>query len=839
MTTTPTAARRPRHRARVAAALLLVTATAVGATSTVTSARADDAVPLLTTESTAWSYLETGVDPSAGSTDPLSWTADDFDDSQWKNAQGSFGAKGGKATGMGGGYAVDTLLQQYLPGGTVDVPTYFFRSSLELTADQLAGWKSLTADVVYDDALVVYVNGTKVVGYEDSRIADFEGNVGYAGDGGGDPDRSTFTIDPALLHAGENTVSVALYQDRSTSSDIYFDFLSLTPVSASAEATISDVFLNVGADESQRAVSWYSDSTSAEEAQLALTKDVTGGVFPARASSFASTSGVATDGQNWHHATLTGLVPSTSYSYRVGSDADGWSETYVFETQATGDYGFLFIGDAQIGAGETARDTAGWVETMGKASGEFPDTSFVLSAGDQVNTASNELQYDGFLAPSQTKTLPFATNIGNHDVASKAYEQHFAMPNVSETAGRPDAARAGGDYWFIYQDTLYISFNSNDRDDAGHADFARKVIAEHGDEARWTIVTFHHSVYSVASHATDGDIVTRRAELPPVMSELDVDLVLMGHDHVYVRSYLMSGTTPVHTDEPVDGTVAPEGDEVLYVTANSSSGSKYYDIQSQDFDFSAVQNQEYTPNFTNVEVTADSIAMTTYRTTDMAVVDEVTLSRPADPTEPPVDPTDPTTPPVDPTTPPVDPTTPPVDPGTGDEDPTAVPLSELTEATHTLVVTAVDEAEGTLTATVPRRLAGAALDWFVHSEPVYLGDDPSDDDGVLTLRLPEGLGAGTHTLVGQTDATGAETWGTFELTAVSDPLPGTPGAGGAGSGTGADTGAGTSAGGSTTTAQADGALAFTGSDALPLAAGALLVLLAGLALVIRARRRRA
>jgi hypothetical protein len=829
MTTTPTAARRPRHRARVAAALLLVTATAVGATSTATSARADDAVPLLTTESTAWSYLETGVDPSAGSTDPLSWTSDDYDDSAWKTAQGSFGAKSGKATGMGGGYAVDTLLQQYLPGGTVDVPTYFFRSSLDLTADQLAGWKSLTADVVYDDALVVYVNGTKVVGYEDSRVAEHTGNVGYAGDGGGDPDRSTFSIDPALLHAGENTVSVALYQDRSTSSDIYFDFLSLTPVSASAEATISDVFLNIGADESQRAVSWYSDSTSAEEAQLALTKDVTGGAFPARASSFPSTSGTATDGQNWHHATLTGLVPSTSYSYRVGSDADGWSDTWTFETQATGDYGFLFIGDAQIGAGETVRDTAGWVETMGTASGAFPDTSFVLSAGDQVNTASNELQYDGFLAPPQTKTLPFATNIGNHDVASKAYEQHFAMPNVSETAGRPDANRAGGDYWFLYQDTLYISFNSNDRDDAGHADFARKVIAEHGDEARWTIVTFHHSVYSVASHATDSDIVTRRAELPPVMSELDVDLVLMGHDHVYVRSYLMSGTTPVHADEPVDGTVTPEGDEVLYVTANSSSGSKYYDIQSQDFAFSAVQNQEYTPNFTNVEVTADSIAMTTYRTADMTVVDEVTLSRPADPTEPPVDPTDPTTPPVDPTTPPVDPTTPPVDPGTGDEEPTAVPLSELTEATHTLVVTAVDEAEGTLTATVPRRLAGAALDWFVHSEPVYLGDDPSDDDGVLTLRLPEGLGAGTHTLVGQTDATGAETWGTFELTAASDPIvvdPGATGPGATGPGAGDVDGAG------------DGdELAFTGSDAFPLAAGALLVLLAGLALVVRARRR--
>jgi hypothetical protein len=814
MTSTPTAVRRPRRRAWVAAALALVAVTAAGATSTVTSAAADDTVPLLTTDSTEWAYLETGDDPAPAPAGPLSWTTADYDDSAWKTARGSFGAKSGGATGMGGGLVVDTLLSQYLPDGA-DVPTYFFRTGFDLTAEQIAGWKSLSADVVYDDALVVYVNGQKVAGYEDSRVT---GNVGYAGDGGGDPDRSTFSVDASLLRAGENTVSVALHQDRATSSDVYFDLLSLTPVSTTTEATISDVFLNIGADETQRAVSWYSDSTSPEEAQLARTADVTDGAFPARASSFPSTTGAATDGQNWHHATVSGLVPETSYSYRVGSDADGWSPTYTFETQAEGDYSFLFVGDAQIGAGETAADTAGWVDTMAVASTSFPDTSFVLSAGDQVNTASNEQQYDGFLSAPQTKSLPFATNIGNHDVASLAYEQHFAMPNVSETAGRPDANRAGGDYWFLYDDTLYISFNSNDRDDAGHAAFAREVIAEHGDEARWKVVTFHHSVYSVASHATDGDIVTRRAELPPVMSELDVDLVLMGHDHVYVRSYLMSGTEPVGTDGPVTGTLTPEGDEVLYVTANSSSGSKYYDIQTQDFAFSAVQNQEYTPNVTNVEVSDDSIALTTYRSSDMTVVDRVALERPADPTEPP----------VDPTTPPVDPTVPPVDPGEGDGEPSPVPLSELTEATHTLVVTDVDEAEGTITATVPRRLAGAALDWFVHSDPVYVGDDPSDDDGVITLRLPEGLGAGTHTLVGQTDQ-GAETWGTFELTATSDPITAAPGT----------DGTGPAPDGSAGPARPDGSLAFTGGELLPLTAGALVVLLAGLVLVLRSRARRA
>ncbi len=32
---------------------------------------------------------------------------------------------------------------------------------------------------------------------------------------------------------------------------------------------------------------------------------------------------------------MPGLKPSTKYFYRVGSDADGWSETFAITSQAT------------------------------------------------------------------------------------------------------------------------------------------------------------------------------------------------------------------------------------------------------------------------------------------------------------------------------------------------------------------------------------------------------------------------------------------------------------------------------------------------------------------------
>ena len=827
MTSQHPARRRRTGRAVAATTAALAALAATTLIGSVPAATADEA-PLVESGVTDWQYLEDGSDPAAGQDDRTAWTTGALPAGDWKTGAGSFGAKNGAATGMGGGLAVDTLLDQYLEDGT-DVPTYFFRTSFEADATDLAAWKSLTAEVVYDDALVVYVNGQRVAGFEDAAVTE---NVQYAGDNGSDPDHSTFSVDASVLHEGTNDVAVALYQGRSNSSDVYFDMESLTPVDAATPAQISDVVMTIGADESSRNLAWYSDSAADEVAQVVPAAQLVDGAFPASAATeVASTSGTATDGQQYHHATLAGLAPSTEYAYRVGSDADGWSTVTRFRTgDGDGDYSFVFIGDAQIGAsGNVASDTQGWVDTLDAAEQAFPGSEMVFSAGDQVNTASNEAQYEGFLSPAQLQRIPLVTNIGNHDVASLAYEQHFALPNVTTEYGKPDATRAGGDYWFTYGDTLYISFNSNDMDDAGHAEFARKVIEEHGDEARWKVVTFHHSVYSVASHSSDSDIVTRRAELPPAMSELDVDLVLMGHDHVYVRSHLMSGTTPVGTDEPVSEDVTPSGDEVLYVTANSSSGSKYYDIKDTVFDFSAVQNQEYTPNFTNVEVTGDTIAMTTYRSEDLSVVDTVTLHKPAgetDPTDPGTDPTDPTEPGTDPTDPtepgtdPTEPTTPgtdPTDPSTPGSDPTApaddapvaADLSTLTEATHTLRVNAVDTEAGTVTVTVPRELAGTPFDWFVHSDPEYLGDAPTDDDGVLTLRLPVELEDGTHTLVAQRADGSVATWATFAF--VTDPVTGEP----------------------------TGELAFTGAEVLPLAAGSALALLAGLGIALAARRRRA
>ncbi len=202
------------------------------------------------------------------------------------------------------------------------------------------------------------------------------------------------------------------------------------------------------------------------------------------------------------------------------------------------------------------------------------------------------------------------------------------MPNVDLLGGTIDT-RAGGDYWFIYNNVLFMSINSNELSTAKHKAFLEKVIAQYGESVNWKVVTFHHSVYSTASHESDADIIQRRNELPNVFSDLGIDVVLMGHDHVYTRTYMMEGTTPVVSEDQIVSSEVtnPEKGQVLYITVNSASGSKYYSIHNKNFPYAAVKNQENIPNITNVEVTDTSFRITTYRSTDMSLVDDFTIKK--------------------------------------------------------------------------------------------------------------------------------------------------------------------------------------------------------------------
>lgn len=92
----------------------------------------------------------------------------------------------------------------------------------------------------------------------------------------------------------------------------------------------------------------------------------------------------------------------------------------------------------------------------------------------------------------------------------------------------------------------------------------------------------------------------------------------------------MDDLTPVtdaaeYDDETYSSITNPDG--ILYVTANSGSASKTYNILNSVFEYAAVQNQEHIPNVAKISVSDSQFTITTYRTSDMSVVDTFTINR--------------------------------------------------------------------------------------------------------------------------------------------------------------------------------------------------------------------
>jgi len=420
------------------------------------------------------------------------------------------------------------------------------------------------------------------------------------------------------------------------------------PATAADSATLTGIILGVGADESQRIVTWYSSADTSQSVQLAPTPTLNAGAFPADASTFAAsgTANILTSGGFNRHATLSDLQENTAYSYHVGSEGN-WSPTYTFTTQSfDGAYDFLFYGDPQIGAsGNVANDQAGWQDTLDVSLAANPNAEILVSGGDQVETANTESQWTAFLAPDKLRQYPWAATIGNHDVGGKAYEQHLYTPNTDKSAAyytSPQATRSGGNYWYIYKDVLFVDLNSNSYatsqgggGDAAHVQYVTDVINQHGAEAKYTVLVYHHAIYSPAAHAQDSDAKVRRVDFPTTFSNLGVDLVLQGHDHAYSRSYeIKNGAKAAADEQPGAADVSPGPGGVIYVTANSASGSKYYDISAPNtttnsgtsgagngpdplnpgsYWYNSVQSQEYVRSYVKVQVQSDQLVVENVR----------------------------------------------------------------------------------------------------------------------------------------------------------------------------------------------------------------------------------
>lgn len=331
-----------------------------------------------------------------------------------------------------------------------------------------------------------------------------------------------------------------------------------------------------------------------------------------------------------HKVLAEGLVPGTSYQYRVGSDGN-WSQAGTFTTEGEQEksFEFLYLTDSQ---GASTHDYEVWANTLGQAVHHYANSKFMIMTGDQVDIGALESQWLDYFGKPQDLLmhLPIMAAVGNHEGPyNDNYYYHFNYPNDSIEDPLPQGSVYSFDYGdahFMVMNTMDMGWDNRQRESfKQQIEWLKREVAQ--TDKKWKIVAFHKAIYSVGGHSAESEIYELRDMLVPVFDELGIDVVLQGHDHTYMRSHQMYNDTPI-LDPRLDENGNPLNPDGTMYIVNNASGTKYYDVnQNIDKYYAAYFEQKNTPVYSGIRMTEDSFTIESYRSGEVNPFDTYTIVR--------------------------------------------------------------------------------------------------------------------------------------------------------------------------------------------------------------------
>lgn len=306
----------------------------------------------------------------------------------------------------------------------------------------------------------------------------------------------------------------------------------------------------------------------------------------------------------YHSVWFTGLQSDTTYAYRVG-DGERWSEWIQFKTapkESRDKFSFLYVGDTQNFILEL------WSRLIRESYKMAPDAKFIVHAGDLVNNAHNEQQWQewfdaGGWIHASIGAFPIPGNHEYQNLSSEAqtrslsvqWKHQFTLPE-NGPEGLEETA-----YYMDYQNMRIIGLNSN-VDHEKQAKWVEKLLSE--TDKDWIVVTFHHPLFS----ASDGrDNKEWRALMKPIFDKYEVDLVLQGHDHSYARGRVSPN------ENVLDGVNLRDKTGTVYVV--SVSGGKMYGLREnawEGYDAERDRAAENTQLFQVITIENDTLSFESY-----------------------------------------------------------------------------------------------------------------------------------------------------------------------------------------------------------------------------------
>lgn len=313
-------------------------------------------------------------------------------------------------------------------------------------------------------------------------------------------------------------------------------------------------------------------------------------------------------------AVIDGLEFSQQYTVRFGDEsADVWSSSYTFTTrkEQIDVAKFFYITDTQeyrkienrADSVKLAVDDTYWAQTMRDAVTRFPDADFIAHGGDMVNYGAATWAWREMLGSVEEYlfNLPIQMTAGNHEDPSYNSAGYETVSKIFHVDAPQDNNRRGDYYSFDYGPMHFIVLCSNDVFEDNKGVLRDKQIAwlrqdmekaRADSDIKWVVVMMHEGpiVPSYTKPTSNYHQSTLGKQMIPVFDELNVDLVLYGHNHYLETTYPLiwdESATPLLNDglkvKRVTTTTAKEtynGDEVdvfVYPEGTVKRGTVYHE----------------------------------------------------------------------------------------------------------------------------------------------------------------------------------------------------------------------------------------------------------------------
>lgn len=247
-----------------------------------------------------------------------------------------------------------------------------------------------------------------------------------------------------------------------------------------------------------------------------------------------------------HRATATGIDPDAAFRYRVGSDAAGWSAVHVVKPTPTGDFSFVHFGDHGI----SARAQMLTDQVMQQ---EF---DLLLMAGDLSYANGDQPIWDQWFALNEPlfSRQVMMTAPGNHeqkDFDGDTFKNRFTHPNPVTSSifgSNPGSTFYSFDYNRVHFLVTTAGALINDMTLPEEllmieADLALAAARRAAGEIDFIVVMQHFTIWTdqLGRGPMNPSLVALEEHM---IVRYGVDLLLVGHDHVYQRSVPMAFGLP-------------------------------------------------------------------------------------------------------------------------------------------------------------------------------------------------------------------------------------------------------------------------------------------------------